>query len=195
MFQGLDAPDHEILEGGAKDCNCNSFNVSKGLDNCGYIGSDFKPNVDKKRYKDLVMECFGKIKNNSLRERLKAPSKNFKGGSILNHRHKERFYKFLQDQDLDINYISSRFIAILFIFTADQRLWKASEDSIRLNGFNFEGICLKEINTDGYALYQTAKTISTDKECIKTNELADRDLIYDYILKAIINVLISIATV
>ena len=162
---------------GVKDCNCNVINVSKDLDKCGYIGSDFEANVDKKRYKDLVMECFGKIKNNSLRERLKTLSKSFKGEVFLNHRHKERFYNFLQDQDLDINYISSRFIAILFLFTADERLWQASEDSIRLNGFNFEGICLKEINTEGYVLYQTTKTLSTGKECIKINELADKELI------------------
>ena len=174
-------------EGGAKDCNRNVINVSKCLDKSGYIGSDFKVNVDKKRYKDLVMDCFGKIKNNSLRDRLKALSKNFKGEVFLNHNHKERFYNFLQDQDLNINYISSRSIAILFLFTADERLWKASEDSIRLNGFNFEGICLREINTDGYALYQTAKTISTGKECIRINELADRNLIDDYIFKVIIN--------
>lgn len=35
---------------GAKDCNCNVINVSKGLDKCGYIGSDFKVNVDRYRY-------------------------------------------------------------------------------------------------------------------------------------------------
>ena len=167
--------------GGAKDCNCNVINVSKGLDNCGYIGSNSKVNVDKKKYKDLVMECFGEIKNNSLRNRLKELSESFKGEVFLNHRHKERFYNFLQDQDLDINYISSRIIAILFLFTGDERLWKASKNSIRLNGFNFEDIFLKEINTDGYALYQTAKAISTGKECIRINELADKDLIDDYI--------------
>ena len=173
--------------GGAKDCNCNVINVSKGLDKCGYIGSDYKVNVDKKKYKDLVMECFGKIKNNSLRNRLKELSKNFKEEVFLNHRHKERFYNLLQDQDLDINYIASRFIAILFLFTADEGLWKASQNSIRLNGFNFEGICLRDIDTNRYALYQTAKTISTGKECIKINELADKDLINDFIFKVIIN--------
>lgn len=62
--------------GGAKDCNCNVINVSKGLDKCGYIGSGFKSNVDKKRYKDLVMECFCRIKK-FLRERLKDLSKNY----------------------------------------------------------------------------------------------------------------------
>ncbi len=66
-------------KGGVKDCNCNVINVSKVLDKCGYIGSDFKVNVDNKRYKDSVMECFGKIKNNSLRERLKELGKSFKG--------------------------------------------------------------------------------------------------------------------
>lgn len=40
--------------GGAKDCNCNVINVSKDLDKCGYIGSDFKINVGGCRYKDLV---------------------------------------------------------------------------------------------------------------------------------------------
>ncbi len=73
------------------------------------------------------------------------------------------------------------------MFTADERLWKTSEDSIRLNGFNFEGICLIEVNTDGYALYQTAKSISTGKECIRINELTDKDLIDGLIFKAIIN--------
>ena len=64
--------------------------------NCEYNSSYFKANVDKKRYKDLVMECFGKMKNNSLRDRLKALSKNFKGEVFLNFNHKERFYNFLQ---------------------------------------------------------------------------------------------------
>ncbi|CCQ94828.1 hypothetical protein CULT_2080001 [[Clostridium] ultunense Esp] len=43
------------------------------------------------------MDCFGKIKNNSLGERLKELSKSFKGEVFLNHRHKERFYNFLQE--------------------------------------------------------------------------------------------------
>ena len=172
---------------GVKDCNCNVINVNKRWDKCGHIGSNFKINVDRCRYKDLVRECFGKINNYYLKERLKSLVNNFKGEIFLNHNHKERFYNFLRNQDLDIHDISPRFIAILFLFTADERLWKASENSIRLNGFNFEGICLREINTDGYALYQTAKTISTGKECIKINELADKDLINDFIFKAIIN--------
>ena len=82
---------------------------------------------------------------------------------------------------------SPRFIAILFLLTTDGSLWKASKHLIKLDGFDLKEICLREIDTDGYALYQTAKTLSTGKEYIRINELADGELIDDYIFKAIIN--------
>ena len=39
----------------------------------------------------------------------------------------------------------------------------------------------------GYALDQTAKTLSTGKECVRINELAGGELIDNYIFKVIIN--------
>ena len=158
-------------EGGARECNCNVTNVNNNWDKCGYIGSDFKISVDRCRYKDLVRECFGKINNYSLKERLKNLTNNFKGEVFLNHQHKEGFYNFLQNQDLDIHNISSRFIANLFLITADEGLWKVSKHLIKLDGFDLKEICLRDIGTNGYALYQTAKTLSTGKECIRINEL------------------------
>lgn len=174
-------------QGGDRDCKLSVINVDDNCKNCGYNNSNSKVNVDKKRYKDFVMDCFGRINNNSLRERLKGISRSFKGEVFLNYHHKERFYNFLQDQDLDTNHIQSRFIAILFLLTANEGLWKVSKHLIKLNGFDLKEICLREIDTDGYALYQTAKTLSTGKEYIRINELADKDLIDDYIFKAIIN--------
>ena len=173
--------------GGVKDCNCNVINVSKVLDKCGYIGSDFKVNVDNKRYKDSVMECFGKIKNNSLRERLKELGKSFKGEIFFNYQHEERFYNFLQEENCGIDNISSRCLAILFLLSADKNLWRNSEEILKNNRIDLKNICLKDTDTNTYALYQTAKTLSTGKECIRINELADRNLIDDYIFKAIIN--------
>lgn len=43
------------------------------------------------------------------------------------------------------------------------------------------------MSQNSYAPYQTAKTLSTEKECIKINELADKELIEDITFKAIIN--------
>lgn len=84
-------------QGGDRDCKFSVINVDDSCNICGCIDSNFKVNVDKYGYKGLVMECFGKIKNNSLRERLKELSKNFKGEEFLNHKHKERFYSSLQN--------------------------------------------------------------------------------------------------
>lgn len=174
-------------EGGAKDCSFNVININNGWNKCGYIGSDLKTNVDKFSYKDLVRECFGKINNYYLKERLKGLVNKFKGEIFLSHKHKVRFYNFLENQNLDIYNISPKLIAILFLLTADESLWKNSEHIVNPNGIDLKQICLKEINTEGYALYQTAKTMSTGKECIKINELADEELIDDMTFKAIIN--------
>ena len=72
----------------------------------------------------------------------------------------------------------SRYIAISL--STDMQISKP-------NGFDFSQIHLKEISTNGYALYQTAKTISMGKEYIQINEIADEDLIDDITFKTIIN--------
>ena len=173
--------------GGDEDCKLSMINVDSSCRNCGYNDWNFKVNVDKKKYKDLVMNCFGRIKIHSLRDRLKELSKGFKGEVFLNYQHKERFYNFLQRQDLDLHSISSRFTAILFLFTVDERLWRNSEEVLKANKIDLKKICLKDTDTNAYALYQTAKTLLSGRECIKINELADKDLIEDMTFKAIIN--------
>ena len=63
---------------GVKDCNFNDINTNKDWNKCGYIGSNLKINVDSFRYKDLVKECFGKVNNYPLKERLRSLANNFK---------------------------------------------------------------------------------------------------------------------
>ena len=173
--------------GGAKDCNYNVNNISNRCNDCGYIHSDILFNVDKLRYKDLVKECFGKVNNHLLKDRLKLLTNNFKGEMFLNHRHKERFYRVIYEQDIDLYEISPRYIAVIFLLTSDETLWNLSEHTVKPNGFDFSKINLREINTECYALYQTAKTISTGKQCIRISEISDADLIDDMTFKAIIN--------
>lgn len=174
-------------QGGGKDCDISVINVDDNCKNCGYDDWNFKINVDKKRYKDLVMDCFGRIKNKSLRDRSKGLSKNFKGEIFLNNQHKERFYNFLQEENWETDNISSRFLAILFLLSADKNLWRNSEEILKDNKIDLKKICLKDIDTNAYALYQTVKTLLSGRECIKINELTDKDLIEDITFKAVIN--------
>lgn len=174
-------------QGSGKDCDISVINVDDNCKNCGYDDWNFKVNVDKKRYKDIVMDCFGRIKNHSLRDRLKELSKSFKGEVFLNYQHKERFYNFLQEENWQTHDISSRYIAILFLLTADEILWKNSKEILKDNKIDLKKICLKDTDTNAYALYQTAKTLSSGRECIRSNELADKELIEDMTFKANIN--------
>lgn len=174
-------------KGGIKDCNCNVINFSNGCNSCEYIHSDILSDLDKVGYKDLVKYCFGKIKNYSLKDRLKLLTNNFKGEIFLNYNHKERFYSALNEYDIYIDDISPRHIAVVFLLTSDEILWNLTEHTVRSNEFDFGKTHLREISTEGYALYQMAKTIWTGKEYIKINEIADADLIDDTAFKVIIN--------
>ncbi|MBZ2175631.1 hypothetical protein K8M07_10325 [Schnuerera sp. xch1] len=168
----------------------NYFNYEGGDGNChsrGYVPFNIRPNIYEMEYKNLVKYCFGRIENYYLKDRLKFLTDKFKGEVFLDPKHKERFYNYLHKQDLDIHDISSRYIAILFLLTADETLWNLSKDTVKPNGVDFNKSNLKQISTNGYALFQTAKTISTGEERIKISEIADKDLINDMTFKAIIN--------
>jgi hypothetical protein len=91
--------------GGDKDCKIGVINVDNSCRDCVSDDLDCQINLDKKRYKDLVMDCFGRRKNNSLRDRLKELGKSFKGEIFFNYQHKERFYNFLQEENCGIDNI------------------------------------------------------------------------------------------
>jgi len=174
-------------EGGVKDCNTSLINVSNRSNDCGYIHSSFLSDVDQVSYKDLINECFRKIRNYSFKDRLKHLIDSFKGEVFLNPNHKERFYRVIDEQDLDFYDISPRYIAVIFLLTSDETLWNLLEHTVKPNGFDFNKCNLKQISTEGYARYQMAKTIWTGKESIEISEIADVDLIDDKTFKAIIN--------
>lgn len=104
-------------EGGVKDCN-SVINVSNRCNDCGYIHYSFLSDVDKVRYKGLINECFRKIRNYSFKDRLKHLTDSFKGEVFLNSNHKERYYRVVYEQELDIYDISPRYIAVIFLLTS-----------------------------------------------------------------------------
>lgn len=146
-----------------------------------------KRQIGKVEYRNLLKDCFGKIKNYSLQGRLKLFDSKFTGELFLNNNHKKRFYEAHRKHDLDLWDRSPRYLAVLFLFTADEVLWNVSKQAVFLYGFDFSSIHLRQISTEGYSLYQMAKTIWIGKEYIRINEIADMDLINDIAFKAIIN--------
>lgn len=184
---GIVINNHFNCKGGIKICNgCVVKVKSRGNPNDCFCLKE-KLEADEIGYTDLIRDCFGSIKNYALRERLKSLSNRFTGELFLNHNHKGRFYHLIQKQDIDIEGGSPSYLAVIFLLTADEVLWNISKHSVCLNGFDFSQIHLRQISTEGYALYQTAKTISTGKEYIRISEIADKELIDDTAFKIIIN--------
>ena len=122
----------------------NYFNCEGGFTDCNY-------SVSNVRNRCNAGGCFGKINNNALKIRLKLLSSKFKGEIFLNNKNKERFYHVHHKQSIDIKDRSPSYIAVPFLLTADEILWKLSEHTVRLNGFDFSQIYLRQISTDGYA--------------------------------------------
>ncbi len=184
---GIVINNHFNCKGGIKICNgCIAKVKSRGNTNDCFCFKE-KLEADEIEYKNLIRDCFGRIKNYALKDRLKLLSNGFTGELFLNHNHKERFYHLIQKQGIDIEDRSPSYLAVIFLLTADEILWNTSEDAVCLNGFDFSNIHLRQISTAGYALYQTAKTIWSGKEYIRISEIADRELIDDTAFKIIIN--------
>lgn len=184
---GIVINNHFNCEGGIKICNgCVEKVKSRGNPSDCFCFKE-KLEADEIEYTDLIRDCFGSIKNYALKERLKLLSNRFTGQLFLNHNHKERFYRLIQKQDIHIEDRSPSHLAVIFLLTADEVLWNISESAVCLHGFDFSQIHLRQISTEGYALYQTAKTISTGKEYIRISEIADKELIDDTAFKIIIN--------
>ncbi|MFZ2539201.1 MAG: hypothetical protein WAX04_09920 [Oscillospiraceae bacterium] len=141
-------------------------------------------------YAEAIKDCFGDIKSNLLKQRLYLLGKRFNGELFVSESHKARFYHVCRMQNVAINERSSTYLATLFLLTADDMLWKISENAVCLNGFDFARMHLSQISTDSYALYLTAKTIHTGKEYIKISEIADESLIGDIAFKSIINAIL-----
>ena len=184
---GIVINNHFNCEGGIKICAGCVAKVKNGGNSNDCFCFKEKLEADEIEYTDLIKDCFGIIKNSVLKGRLQLLSSKFTGELFLNHSHKERFYHIHHKQDIEVWERSPSYLAVIFLLTADEVLWNISEHAVGLNGFDFSNIHLRQISTDGYALYQTAKTISTGKEYIRISEIADRELIDDRAFKIIIN--------
>ena len=141
-------------------------------------------------YKTIVENCYREFKAYRFKRRLGRLVRNFNGDVFINLNHRFRFCKVCRIQNVSIENRNPIYLALLFLLTADGRLWDLAKGHIYLDCFDFKRINLNGINTDGYALYQTARTILLGKEYIRMNEIADEDLIGEDIFKAIFNAIL-----
>ena len=141
-------------------------------------------------YKDIVFTCFKRHRSFRLNERLIELVRDYDGEIFLNEIHRLRFYSVCRLQDVTYESQNPFYLSVLYLITADENLWSVAKDHVYSEDVDFKGMHLGGINTDGYALYQTARTIWLGREYIQLAEIADKTLIGDMAFKAIINAIL-----
>lgn len=138
-------------------------------------------------YDRFISSCFHDCKSYRLQSRLENLIRNYSGDFFISQTHRTRFGSVCRLQEISVENRSPIHLAILFLLSSDDKLWSAAKDYIYIDSFDFKKMNLSGINTDGYAIYQMAKTIYTAKEYIRLDEIADKFLIGDQAFKAIIH--------
>ncbi|MCR5207324.1 MAG: hypothetical protein K6C14_02465 [Eubacterium sp.] len=130
-------------------------------------------------------------KNILLKKRLIELYKLIKGGSVKsmfrNELHKKAFNKQIDKYTKHGYTLSNRFIASLFVLTANSFLWNLCKRHIKPNAIDFSKIDVKGIKTDSYLLFKTAKDLYYKQHNVSVAELADKSITRDYILTIIVN--------
>ncbi|MEA5011047.1 MAG: hypothetical protein VB100_04930 [Angelakisella sp.] len=138
-------------------------------------------------YEEILCSCFEKCESHQLNLRLGDLIRNFDGEFFSSPKHRIRFERVCRIQDEAIETRSVTYLSALFLLTADVHFWRAAKDHIFTEHIDFKKMNLRDINTDGYALYQMAKTLIYGKEYIQLSEIEDKDLIGNQAFKAIIH--------
>ena len=138
-------------------------------------------------YNRFISSCFHECKSYRLQSRLEYLIRNCSGDFFISQTHRARFDSVCRMQEIPVKNRSLIHLAVLFLLTADDKLWSVAKDHFYDDSFDFMKMNLSGINTDGYAIYQMAKTIYTAREYIRMDEIADKFLIGDQAFKAIIH--------
>jgi len=138
-------------------------------------------------YNRFISSCFHECKPYRLQSRLGYLIRNCSGDFFISQTHRARFDSVCRLQEIPVENRSPIHLAVLFLLSADDKLWSAAKDHVYADSFDFKKMTLSGINTYGYAIYQMAKTIYTAREYIRLDEIADKFLIGDQAFKAIIH--------
>lgn len=103
-------------------------------------------------YKTIVENCYREFKSYRFKKRLGRLVRNFDGDVFINMNHRFRFCKVCRIQNVSIENRNPIYLAVLFLLTADDRLWDLAKGHIYLDCFDLKRMNLSGINTDGYAL-------------------------------------------
>lgn len=90
-----------------------------------------------------------------------------------NKRHREIFEKAIIKKN-ENNYA---LIAVIYLFTSDNELWKVTKDHVKKNTIEFDKIKLNAIYSKGYILYCVAKDLYLKTGHVTISDITNKHLV------------------
>ena len=100
-----------------------------------------------------------------------------------NKRHQEIFENAIIKKN-ENNYA---LLAVVYLFTADNELWKETKDHVKKSKIEFENIKLKAIYSKGYILYCVAKDLYLGTGRVTISDITNRSLVDPKLYEVICN--------
>lgn len=98
-------------------------------------------------------------------------------------RHQEIFEKAIIKKN-ESNYA---LIAVIYLFTSDNELWKVTKDHVKKNTIEFENIKLNAIYSKGYILYCVAKDLYLKTGHVTISDITNKHLVDPKLYEVICN--------
>ena len=100
-----------------------------------------------------------------------------------NKRHQQIFEKAIIKKN-ENNYA---LLAVIYLFTSDNELWKVTKDHVKKNSIDFENIKLNAIYSKGYILYCVAKDLYLGARRVTISDITNRYLVDPKLYEVICN--------
>lgn len=100
-----------------------------------------------------------------------------------NQRHKELFNEAIRRLDKQNNTL----MAVVYLFTADNRLWSMTRHGICYSGVDFNHIRLRNCSVGMYTLYCAAKDLYFGTDKLILSDLANPDVATPNVFKIVCN--------
>lgn len=147
-------------------------------------------------YTEILVTTFAKCMSSNFRTHLCELIDDAPESFWVDDPHRNRFERLHTVLGYNKKRDTNRFIALLYLFTADENLFVRCGRCINRGGVEFSTVKLRGIETSDYILYRTAKSIYTCLDDFNLEDLEDsdnRDFSFRFIINALLIVRYGIA--
>lgn len=101
--------------------------------------------------------------------------------------HRKKYLLLMQGKRAEIFCSHPNYAASVFLLSADSGLWERAKWHVADTGIYFDRIRLGGVTLEQYILFHAAKDVHNGTKHIRLSELADRELVADWLLRLIVN--------